>query len=59
MIEIYMEQVRDLLDSKPKKTGGLDVRQHPNKGFYGENDFYGAVYHNVYIFVLSECFSWH
>ncbi len=30
-----MEQVRDLLDSKPKKAGGLDVRQHPTKGFYG------------------------
>ncbi|EGD76148.1 kinesin family member 12 [Salpingoeca rosetta] len=33
MLEIYNEQVQDLLgSSKPK--GGLKVRQHPKKGFY-------------------------
>lgn len=34
MLEIYNEQVRDLLDSRSKKTG-LRVRQHPKSGFYG------------------------
>ena len=33
MLEIYNEQVRDLL-SKASKKGGLQVRQHPSKGFY-------------------------
>ncbi|XP_050405632.1 kinesin-like protein KIF28P isoform X1 [Patella vulgata] len=36
MLEIYNEQVRDLLDSKPPKRGGLKVRQHPKKGFYAD-----------------------
>ncbi|KAK3106540.1 hypothetical protein FSP39_022244 [Pinctada imbricata] len=35
MLEIYNEQVRDLLDPKPRK-GGLKVRQHPKQGFYAE-----------------------
>lgn len=34
MLEIYMEEVRDLLAQK-QKNGGLRVRQHPKKGFYG------------------------
>ncbi|KAK2143188.1 hypothetical protein LSH36_870g00010 [Paralvinella palmiformis] len=37
MLEIYMEEVRDLLDNKQKKRGGLRVRQHPKKGFYVEH----------------------
>ena len=36
MLEIYMEEVRDLLVSK-KQNGGLRIRQHPKKGFYGES----------------------
>ncbi|KAL5010885.1 hypothetical protein ScPMuIL_013190 [Solemya velum] len=35
MLEIYNEQVRDLLDSGSKK-GGLRVRQHPKQGFYAD-----------------------
>ena len=36
MLEIYNEQVRDLLDPKgASKKGGLRVRQHPKNGFYG------------------------
>jgi hypothetical protein len=35
MLEIYNEQVRDLLNIKSAKAGGLKVRQHPSKGFYG------------------------
>ena len=31
MLEIYNEQVRDLLNSNHKK-GGLKVRNHPKKG---------------------------
>jgi hypothetical protein len=31
-----MEEVRDLLDNKPKAKGGLRIRQHPKKGFYGK-----------------------
>ncbi|XP_074659378.1 kinesin-like protein KIF28 isoform X2 [Tubulanus polymorphus] len=34
MLEIYNEQVRDLLSSKSAPKGGLKVRQHPSKGFY-------------------------
>ncbi|KAI0211658.1 Kinesin-related protein 1 [Lamellibrachia satsuma] len=37
MLEIYNEQVRDLLNPKSLKVkGGLKVRQHSNKGFYVE-----------------------
>ncbi|KAL4221956.1 hypothetical protein ACF0H5_018007 [Mactra antiquata] len=38
MLEIYNEQVRDLLNAKSMTIkGGLKVRQHPSKGFYVEN----------------------
>eukprot|EP00730_Choanoeca_flexa_P004716 TRINITY_DN11781_c0_g1_i2.p1 TRINITY_DN11781_c0_g1~~TRINITY_DN11781_c0_g1_i2.p1 ORF type:complete len:975 (+),score=271.67 TRINITY_DN11781_c0_g1_i2:494-3418(+) len=36
MLEIYNEQVRDLLAHERVK-GGMKVRQHPKKGFYVEN----------------------
>lgn len=36
MLEIYNEQVRDLLNPKSNRKGGLKVRQHPKKGFYVE-----------------------
>ncbi|ELU02132.1 hypothetical protein CAPTEDRAFT_196619 [Capitella teleta] len=35
MLEIYMEEVRDLF-RKDNAKGGLKVRQHPKKGFYAE-----------------------
>lgn len=36
MLEIYNEQVRDLLNPKTMGVkGGLKVRQDPKKGFYG------------------------
>ena len=35
MLEIYNEQVRDLLNPKSNVKGGLKVRQKPGKGFYG------------------------
>jgi hypothetical protein len=34
MLEIYNEQVHDLLDTGPRKKGGMKVRNHPKKGFY-------------------------
>ncbi|CAB3985233.1 kinesin KIF28P [Paramuricea clavata] len=34
MLEIYNEQVRDLLNPQSNKKGGLKIRQHPKKGFY-------------------------
>ena len=38
MLEIYNEQVRDLLDAASHKVkGGLKVRQHQEKGFYGRS----------------------
>ena len=38
MLEIYNEQVRDLLDPKgASKKGGLRIRQHPKNGFYGRS----------------------
>ena len=40
MLEIYNENVRDLLDPNgAKKKGGLKIRQHPKRGFYGEFHF--------------------
>jgi len=40
MLEIYNEVCRDLLDPKgAQKKGGLKVRQHPKRGFYGESLF--------------------
>ncbi|GFR94491.1 kinesin-like protein [Elysia marginata] len=36
MLEIYNEQVRDLLTTKAPGKGGLKVRQHPSKGFVVE-----------------------
>lgn len=36
MLEIYNEQVRDLLNPSSNKKGGLKVREHPKKGFYVE-----------------------
>jgi len=37
MIEIYNEQVRDLLNAATMKIkGGLKIREHPKKGFYIE-----------------------
>ncbi|XP_059144638.1 kinesin-like protein KIF28P isoform X3 [Physella acuta] len=37
MLEIYNEQVRDLLDPNGgNKRGGLRIRQHPKTGFYVE-----------------------
>ena len=36
MLEIYNEQVRDLLNVKSMNVkGGLKVREHPKQGFYG------------------------
>ena len=35
MLEIYNEVARDLLVVKGKK-GGLKIRQHPKRGFYGK-----------------------
>lgn len=36
MLEIYNEVARDLLDpNSASKKGGLKIRQHPKKGFYG------------------------
>ena len=32
----YCIKVRDLLNPASNKKGGLKVRQHPAKGFYGE-----------------------
>lgn len=36
MLEIYNEQVRDLLNPQGNKKGGLKIRQHPKKGFYAQ-----------------------
>ena len=40
MMEIYNEQVRDLLNKKKTPTGGLKIKEAPNKGFYGEHTMY-------------------
>ncbi|XP_033111082.1 kinesin-like protein KIF28P [Anneissia japonica] len=38
MMEIYNEQVRDLLNAKGFKVkGGLKIREHPDKGFYAQS----------------------
>ena len=37
MLEIYNETVKDLLNVSSFKKGGLRVREHPQKGFYGSS----------------------
>ena len=36
MLEIYNEQVRDLLSKKKALTGGLTVKESVGKGFIGK-----------------------
>lgn len=50
MLEIYNEQVRDLLDSRPPKKGGLRVRQHPKQGFYGKLNVLSGYLYSVFQF---------
>jgi len=50
MLEIYNEQVRDLLDPNgQKKKGGLKIRQHPKRGFYadGQKEVFVASYDDI------------
>ena len=35
MLEIYNEQIRDLLNTSKSQRGGLKVRESQTKGFYG------------------------
>ena len=49
MLEIYNEVARDLLTPKQKK-GGLKIRQHPKKGFYGQYQ-----YQTIYMIMESQC----
>jgi hypothetical protein len=35
MLEIYNEQIQDLLSHHKAPTGGLKVRETPDRGFYG------------------------
>jgi len=51
MLEIYNEQVRDLLNPKTIGVkGGLKVRQDPKKGFYGEKTLQ-IVINLIYIYL--------
>ena len=52
MLEIYNEQVRDLLNPKSNVKGGLKVREKPGKGFYGMYDMLGVF--SVVKFLLSS-----
>ena len=36
MVEIYNEQIRDLLNKNKTPKGGLKVKERPEKGFYGK-----------------------
>lgn len=36
MLEIYNEHVRDLLNKKKSPQSGLNVKEKPKVGFYGE-----------------------
>ena len=52
MLEIYNEQVRDLLNPKTIGVkGGLKVRQDPKKGFYGEKTSLQIVTNLIYIYL--------
>lgn len=50
MLEIYNEQVRDLLVKNKPQQGGLKIRQNPQKGFYVEGL-------KVFIFMSTQHFS--
>ena len=54
MLEIYNEIARDLLDPKTKK-GGLKIRQHPKKGFYG--NYFLSLSLFLSLSFLCLCFS--
>ena len=57
MMEIYNEQVRDLLNPASLKIkGGLKVRQHPNKGFYGRylGDFDPRLHNILIVFIFVK-----
>jgi len=56
MLEIYCEKVRDLLDPNPAPAGGLKVREHPKKGFYGE--FTGLFNFKTSTTYENAVFSW-
>ena len=56
MLEIYNEQVRDLLSKKASQKGGLKVRQHPAKGFYGENLIFTRI-HDSFLKEIFTCYS--
>ena len=53
-----MEEVRDLLVTK-KQNGGLRIRQHPKKGFYGESlsRLYAAATGVSYVVGLGTSYS--
>ena len=36
MLEIYNEEVRDLLNKKKTPHGGLKIKENVDRGFYGE-----------------------
>ena len=59
----YFMKVRDLLNPASNKKGGLKVRQHPAKGFYGERfvDRTRAVFLKLWPMYYQHCIrkKWH
>lgn len=54
MLEIYNEVARDLLDAKGgSKKGGLKIRQHPKRGFYGKDQIIRDA-NNIYITIMAR-----
>lgn len=52
MLEIYSEIVRDLLGSKADRKAGMNVREDPKIGFYGDlNSLFQA---SFYVFFIPE-----
>ena len=56
MLEIYNEQVRDLLRKEKAPHGGLKVRQNPKTGFYVEGLKVGVL--NKYTPVIFSIHRW-
>lgn len=54
MLEIYNEQVRDLLNPSSNKKGGLKVRESPKIGFYGKPVELKAILHWLVILYKSH-----
>ena len=49
MLEIYNEQIRDLLNKRKTPPGGLKLKESSTKGFYGDVKMHTCRKHKVLV----------